>query len=93
MYTTVFNIYNNNELVEHQIRMISDFSNDAENSTLMSKLHFTINSYRKKAVLYKNCINILQYYFYLYFQSNKWSLGEQKRLLLKTLNILHIKNF
>jgi len=51
MYTTVFNIYNNNELVEHQIRMISDWSNDAENSTLMSKLHFTINSYRKKSCL------------------------------------------
>jgi len=25
MYTTVFNICNNNELVEHQIRMISDW--------------------------------------------------------------------
>jgi len=42
-----------------------------------------------------NCNNNSQYYrfFLLCFESNKCSLGEQKRLLLKTLNILQIKNF
>ncbi len=64
--------------------------NDAEHFVLITGIHLKYIQIKISYLKYKNYFTVLL--LLLYFGSNKCRLGEQKRILWKTLQILLFKN-
>ncbi len=69
-----------NQQISEETCDIENWSNDAENSVLITEINLKINSHRTVIL---NCNIFHNITVLLYFWSNKYSLGEQKRLLSK----------